>query len=596
MTIRLDLDVNATGTGSVTNFYEQTPALLFPAASLSTINQAGATITEATVTLTGALATETLALDSTGAALAAANGVSAAYNASSGVFTLQGADTLADSTWTSLLEHIAYNNTAENPAGPRSVTVVASDNNLAVSALATDLISVTPVNDAPSGANKAVTVSKGSAYTLAASDFGFTDAKDTPANALAGVKLTTVASGLLLNGAAVSAGTVVSVSDITAGLLTFNGTANASFTFQVQDNGGTANGGVDLDPTARSFGFTVDTAPAASFTTPTYSAAEGTALNLRTGNLVVSDADGTTSSETVTLSVGEGTLTAAAGSSGVTITGSGTPTLTLKGTVAQLSNLFSTTAGQGTLTYLDSVAAPSASTTLTMTAVDAFGLAASPASASVAISPTNNAPVNTVPSGTTILANNASRAITGLAISDADAGGAANLTTTLTATHGTVAAGAVAGGAVVAGSGTTALTLTGSVAQINATLAGSNVVFTPDAAYTGAATLTVLTNDAGNTGSGGAKTDSDAVALTIGAPPVVDLNGVAAGTGSSVAYTEKAPAVLIAPSATVTDADNTVLGWNGWLMVSFNGTGSAGDVLSIRNQGTGANQIGFDGT
>ena len=29
-----------------------------------------------------------------------------------------------------------------------------------------------------------------------------------------------------------------------------NGTGYASFTFQVQDNGGTANGGVDLDQTA----------------------------------------------------------------------------------------------------------------------------------------------------------------------------------------------------------------------------------------------------------------------------------------------------------------------------------------------------------
>ena len=48
----------------------------------------------------------------------------------------------------------------------------------------------------------------------------------------------------------------VGVADITAGNLVFtpaanaNGAAYASFTFQVQDDGGTANGGVDLDPTA----------------------------------------------------------------------------------------------------------------------------------------------------------------------------------------------------------------------------------------------------------------------------------------------------------------------------------------------------------
>ena len=53
---------------------------------------------------------------------------------------------------------------------------------------------------------------------------------------------------------AVTAGQFVSAADITAGLLMFtpapgaNGAAYASFTFQVQDDGGTANGGVDLDP------------------------------------------------------------------------------------------------------------------------------------------------------------------------------------------------------------------------------------------------------------------------------------------------------------------------------------------------------------
>src|SRR5262249_54407457 len=47
------------------------------------------------------------------------------------------------------------------------------------------------------------------------------------------------------------------ISDINAGRLVFtpaanaNGTGYASFTFQVQDDGGTANGGVDVDPTPR---------------------------------------------------------------------------------------------------------------------------------------------------------------------------------------------------------------------------------------------------------------------------------------------------------------------------------------------------------
>ena len=53
-----------------------------------------------------------------------------------------------------------------------------------------------------------------------------------------------------------NAGDFVSATDIAAGHLVFtpmahgNGAPEATFTFQVQDNGGTANGGVDLDQSA----------------------------------------------------------------------------------------------------------------------------------------------------------------------------------------------------------------------------------------------------------------------------------------------------------------------------------------------------------
>src|SRR5262249_37848842 len=69
------------------------------------------------------------------------------------------------------------------------------------------------------------------------------------------VKITTLpaAGSLRLSGVGVTAGQFVSTTDIGLGRLTFspaanaNGTSYASFTFQVQDNGGTANGGVDID-------------------------------------------------------------------------------------------------------------------------------------------------------------------------------------------------------------------------------------------------------------------------------------------------------------------------------------------------------------
>ena len=96
-------------------------------------------------------------------------------------------------------------------------------------------------------------------YSLKVSDFGFTDPNDNPANSLMAVKIATLPGlGTLVdNGVAVMAGQFIPVLDIGAGNLKYTAVANSnganytSFTFQVQDNGGTANGGIDTDPTPR---------------------------------------------------------------------------------------------------------------------------------------------------------------------------------------------------------------------------------------------------------------------------------------------------------------------------------------------------------
>ena len=53
-------------------------------------------------------------------------------------------------------------------------------------------INVTSVNDAPAGADNVKTINEDAAYTFAAADFGFSDPNDSPANALAAVKITTL--------------------------------------------------------------------------------------------------------------------------------------------------------------------------------------------------------------------------------------------------------------------------------------------------------------------------------------------------------------------------------------------------------------------
>ena len=101
-----------------------------------------------------------------------------------------------------------------------------------------------------------------------------------------------------------------------------------------------------------------------------------------------------------------------------------------------------------------------------------------------------------------------------MVVTDLDAGGA-TITTTLSVSHGTLTV-ASAGGAAVAGSGTSSVSLTGTVAQINTTLAASdNVLYTGGHDFFGTDTLTVLTDDGGNTGTGGPASDSDGVTLNI---------------------------------------------------------------------------------
>src|SRR5262249_30323251 len=105
-----------------------------------------------------------------------------------------------------------------------------------------------------------VTAFEDTGYAFKAADFGFTDPVDAAnggANSLFAVEITTLpgAGTLTLDGTAVSAGQVVSIGDIHARKLMFTAAANAngsnyaSLTFQVQDDGTTANSGVDTDPT-----------------------------------------------------------------------------------------------------------------------------------------------------------------------------------------------------------------------------------------------------------------------------------------------------------------------------------------------------------
>jgi Ca2+-binding RTX toxin-like protein len=169
----------------------------------------------------------------------------------------------------------------------------------------------------------------------------------------------------------------------------------------------------------------------------------------------------------------------------------------------------------------------------------------------VTISPVNDAPVNTLPA-TFATAEDIPVQLTGLAISDVDAG-TGTMTVTLNVGSGVLAA--VSGALVNAtGSGTDTLTLTGTLADLNTYLAGASApTFTPAANAHDPVTLTMTTSDNGNTGAGGALGDVDTSTITV--TPVNDLPGGSVTIANNLA-TNDGPTLV----ASNTLADNDGMG------------------------------------
>jgi hypothetical protein len=120
-------------------------------------------------------------------------------------------------------------------------------------------VQLVTVNHAPVGTSGTVTAVVNTNYVFQTSDFGFTDPNDNPPNSLLAVKITLLPTGGTIsdNGVAVTAGQFVSAADISSGKLVFSPKANLFggpyflCKFQVEDNGGTAYGGQNLDPNAK---------------------------------------------------------------------------------------------------------------------------------------------------------------------------------------------------------------------------------------------------------------------------------------------------------------------------------------------------------
>jgi hypothetical protein len=147
-------------------------------------------------------------------------------------------------------------------------------------------------------------------------------------------------------------------------------------------------------------------------------------------------------------------------------------------------------------------------------------------SVTVTVTAVNDAPVNTVPLATqtfsedgTLTFNAANSNL--ISVADVDAG-TGDVTVTLAIQTGalTLNAAALAALTSVTGDGTNNVVLTGTVAEVNAALDG--LVYNPGANYNGDRTLTVTTNDLGNTGAdpgltgtGTSEQDQDSISVDV---------------------------------------------------------------------------------
>ncbi len=272
--------------------------------------------------------------------------------------------------------------------------------------------------------------------------------------------------------------------------------------------------------------------------------------------------------------------------------GTGVLTLTSAGATATLAQW---QAALRAVTYANSSDTPNTSTRTVSFTVNDGTDASSAATQSVSVTAVNDAPVNNLPTNQTAPQNGQLVFSTangnGISLSDPDATG--SLQVTLTASQGTLTLATIAGLSFTLGdgSGDGSMTFTGSQADINTALNG--LIFTPTSGYQGAASLQIVANDQGSSGSGGTQSDTDTLTITV-APsntsPVtsgianqsVSEDGVFNFTLPANTFTDNDPGDSLVLSATL--ADGSAL--PSWLSFNpatgtFSGTPANGDVGNI---------------
>ncbi|MBM5822258.1 MAG: hypothetical protein FJ082_07325 [Cyanobacteria bacterium K_Offshore_surface_m2_011] len=328
--------------------------------------------------------------------------------------------------------------------------------------------------------------------------------------------------------------------------------------------------------------------------------ASGTFLDISSGFAIQDTRDtsqGATDEIRVTLSATDGgspygTLLIQ-NANGATLTANGTASVQVRGTRAQVQ------AALNSLRYTPANPNVDRVVTITATAFDfdngaetvgVIGNNTATGAFTINVSSTNEAPVLTVPATRTVVEDSGANGFTGtnlISFTDPDDFGALQRLT-VAVNRGTINLVTRTGLTVTGGNyGTTSLTVTGTKANLNAALA--SLTYTPTANFHGSATLTVVVNDLGSTGSGGARQDARSVALTVtplNDQPVATTNVVLPANSEDVAATAIAGATLSSLAFGYSDAtDNQTANGGGNTATPFSFLAVVGSTNYTAAQG-----------
>jgi YVTN family beta-propeller protein len=461
------------------------------------------------------------------------SGITGSY--SGGILTMTGSATVAQ--WQAALRTVTYTNTSDAPStGNRQIGFQVNDGTVNSNA-AFRTITVTAVNDVPvvtaTVANLAY-IENGTTVVdagITASDVdsanfssatvtmttNYQNGQDTlafvNANGITGTW--TAATGVLaLSGSATAANYQAALRSIT-----YNNNSDApntltrTVTFLVND------GAANSNTTSRNITITaVNDAMVVTATGANLAYTENATVALDGGLTVIDPDSANLASATINMTTnyvsGQDALAFvnANGITGTWTVATGVMNLSGSATVANYQTALRS------ITYTNTSDAPSTSTRTFTVKVNDGTADSNTTSRNITIAAANDAPVNSVPGAQSVLKNQrlmlSGASGTRISTSDLDAA-ASPVQVQLIVTNGTLSLAAVGGLTFSTGDGTADATMTFSGSLTNVDKALAWVVFDPTTGFVGSGSLQVVTSDLGNSGSGGALTDTDSISIAV---------------------------------------------------------------------------------